>query len=249
LPDRRAARTLGTVHRLPALALAVALATAPAAARAETVLSVYVGLSFTGASDVHVRRPGTDLTYENVSWRTRSLSPPIYLGIRLTHWFGGGDAWGAALDFTHDKAYPDLARPLHVRGQRAGGSVDGTEPLRRTFDRLSISHGVNYLTANALRRFDLGDFAPRVGAGVGLLVPHVEAHAPGLDVEEFQLGGLGLKLLAGAEWSPARLLSAFGEYELSRAYLDLDLPDGSVETALTTHHAVAGGSVRLPFLE
>ncbi len=50
-----------------------------------------------------------------------------------------------------------------------------------------FTDGMNTLTANAYRRFQpMGDFAPYVGAGIGLAIPHVEVSNGVTSTEEYQ---------------------------------------------------------------
>jgi hypothetical protein len=64
-------------------------------ARAETTLMLYLGVSFTHDSNVRLRQPGgTELTYRDISWTSRSLELPFYYGVRLTHHLESRRDWG-----------------------------------------------------------------------------------------------------------------------------------------------------------
>jgi lipid A oxidase len=225
-------------------------------AHAETTLTFYLGLSLTHDGDVRVRlRDGTDLKYRGVSWASRSFELPFYYGLQLTHHFEPRRDWGLRLDFFHDKAYADAGTPVAVTGTRGGGSVDTTEPLSTTVQGFNMSHGTNYLTLSVLRRWNSGPepgstgrLQPYVGAGAGLMLPHVEATVGSESVGEYQLTGPAFQLTGGVAWPFASRLSVFGEYRFTRGDASVRIPGGEVETTLYTHHLVAGPSLRLPLL-
>jgi lipid A oxidase len=228
----------------------------PGGARAETTLTFYLGLSLTHDSDVRVRlRDGTDLKYRGISWASRSFQLPFYYGLQLTHHFEPRRDWGVRLDFFHDKAYADAEMPVPVTGTRAGGRVEATEPLSTTVQGFNMSHGTNYLTLNVLRRWNTcpepgctGKLQPYVGAGAGLMIPHVEATVGEASVGEYQLTGPAFQLLGGLAWPFASRLSLMGEYRVTRGAAGVSIPGGTLDTTLYTHHFVAGPSLRLPLL-
>jgi hypothetical protein len=223
-------------------------------ALAETTLSAYVGFSFTHASDVRLRQPGgTDLTFQGVSWTSRSLELPLYYGVRITHYFAARPDWGLMLDFVHDKVYANTEAARRVTGTREGHPVEALEPLGASLQRFNMSHGTNYLTLNLLRRWNAcakpgcaGRLQPYVAVGGGLVIPHVEAALGEHSVSEYQVDGPSLQLLGGLTIPFASRWSLFGEYRLSRASLSVDVPGGELSTSLNTHHMIAGPSFRLP---
>jgi lipid A oxidase len=225
-------------------------------ARAETTLTLYLGMSLTHDSDVRVRlRDGTDLKYRGISWASRSFELPFYYGLQLTHHFEPRRDWGLRLDFFHDKAYADAGAAVPVTGTRGGERVDTTEPLNTTVQGFNMSHGTNYLTLNVLRRWNSGPepgstgrLQPYVGAGAGLMIPHVEATVGSESVGEYQLTGPAFQLLGGLAWPFASRLSVMGEYRLTRGAASVDVPGGELDTTLYTHHFIAGPSLRLPLL-
>jgi len=226
------------------------------AAHAETTLTFYLGVSFTHDSDVRLRQPdGTDLRYRNVSWASRSLELPFYYGLRLTHHFEPRRDWGVMLDFFHDKAYADTTTPVGVSGTRRGEPVEGTEPLGATVQGFNMSHGVNYLTLDVLRRWNTcpevgctGRLQPYVGAGAGLVIPHVEATLGDQSVSEYQVRGPAFQVLGGVGWPFASRFSLSGEYRFTHTSLTVDVPGGTLGTTLDTHHLILGPSFRLPGL-
>lgn len=222
--------------------------------RAETTVSAYVGISFTHDSAVRLRQPGgTDLTFQGVSWSSRSLELPLYYGLRITHHFAARPSWGVRLDFVHDKVYADAEEHHRVTGMRAGAPVEAQEPLDASVQRFNMSHGANYLTLHLLHRWNpcpepgcTSRLQPYVGAGAGILIPHVEATVGESSVSEYQVHGPGFQLLGGLDVPVASRLALFGEYRFSHASLGVDIPGGELRTTLNTHHLLVGPSFRLP---
>ena len=218
--------------------------------RAETGFSFYLGQAVTDDSDVDLDLDdGTSLRFAEVDWDDESFKNPLYYGARVTHFFDRAPQWGIALDFFHAKIYADEDDAVRVSGIRGGVPVDVREPLGSTFDRLNMSHGLNFLTINGIYRFNAdadpsGSFAqrlrPYVGAGAGITIPHVEVSIAGEDEEGYQFGGPGFQAFAGIDCRLTERWSIFGEYKLSYADLDVDVPGGSLETEATSHHVVFG---------
>jgi lipid A oxidase len=219
------------------------------AAHAETTLTLYAGVSFTHDSDVRVRRPGgTDLHYQGISWASRSFQLPIYYGVQLTHHFAARPDWGVRLDFFHDKAYANVDTAVPVTGTREGTRVEGSEPLSASVQGFNMSHGANYLTLNVLHRWNrTGRPQPYAGAGLGLMIPHVEATVGTESVSEYQLTGPAFQLLGGLAYPLGSHVSVLGEYRFTRGDASVDIPGGTLDTRLYTHHLVAGPSLRLPW--
>src|SRR5207247_8469908 len=133
----------------------------------------------------------TRLTFHGVSWDDRSFEMPIYYGWRVTHYLKRHPDWGVALDFFHYKVYSDTDATLPVTGTRGGTPVNDRERLGDTIQKLDMSHGVNYLTLNGVhrwrlrpdaRRYPMGRLQSYVGAGLGAVIPHVEARIGGQSV-------------------------------------------------------------------
>jgi lipid A oxidase len=210
-------------RRRGALATILALLhTAPAVA--ETQIAGYLGTSWTAASNVAL----AGQTFPRVSWESRSFDSPPYYGVRLSHFFAERSGWGLALDFFHDKAYS------------AAGNL---APALR---RLSFSHGLNHLTFDVDWRTEAGPLQPYAGAGIGTLVPHVEAGSDTASVDEYQwFRGLSLKVGAGVQWRFAGPAGTFLEYRLTFARLWASVPGGGASTSLWTRHLVFGAFVAL----
>jgi hypothetical protein len=225
-------------------------------ARAETQFSLYIGKSFTNDSDLQLRQPGdTRLTFHGVSWEDESFQMPIYYGWRVTHFLEPDERWGIALDFFHYKVFSDPNQVLPVSGSRNGTPVSGRERLGDTLPSFSMSHGVNYLTLNGIHRWRLHSDAgrkwedirwqPYLGAGIGAVIPHVEATVGGRTIGEYQWHGPGFQIFTGASYRLASHWCLFAEYKFAHTSITVDVPGGDAHTTLDTHHLVLGGSYRL----
>lgn len=240
--------------RAGALALLVAaLLAVPGPAVAEDEVALYLGVALAPRSDLRLREPGgTDVTYHDVSWRTRSLKTPVYYGVRVTHWLKARPGVGVAVDYTHAKIYlKDTV--VHVTGTRGGTPVDAVEPVSGTIASFNNSHGLNLLTVNALARGGAppadgtGEgrrLRPYAGVGVGLALPHVEAEIGGGATSAYQVTGPVAQALAGLEARTGRHWALFGEYKVDRAWLREDLHGSRKADLDVTLHQLVGGVAR-----
>ena len=247
---------LGKRLRIGVLLSGAALASAvvaPALAAGEFVASLYGGKAWVSNTDLTLHQPGgTDLTFGNVAWDDDSLEPPVYWGVRLTWWQARSAAgWGGALDFTHAKATANLDQTVHVSGTRGGAPVNADEPLGNTFSTLAFSLGLNIFTANALYRWspwragEWGEVRPYVGAGLGIVWPHVEVGIGGQTTSAYSVAGPAYQGLAGLDFKASEKWSVFIEYKLSRAEINADIAGGgSVEFKPWMQHAVLGAAYR-----
>src|SRR5207249_4959650 len=102
--------------------------------------------------------------------------------------------WGFGVEFFHAKLYLNGGDIVRVTGSRAGLSVNASERVGSTIDSFSISHGLNFLTADVIYRWFLaergkglaGRFQPYIGAGIGAVIPHVESEIGGVSYEKYQ---------------------------------------------------------------
>jgi len=240
-----------TPHALPA-ALAVLLL-APALAGAENEVALYLGFALAPRSDLHLEGAGDSVTYHGVSWRTESFEGPLYYGVRLTHWREGHPQAGVALDFTHAKVYLKDTN-VRVTGTRGGTPVDQAEATSATIGSFSNSHGLNFLTVNALVRGGAPDpgegpeagrrVRPYAGLGAGVALPHVEAVIGADRTNEYQYAGPAVQALAGVAARVGDRWGAFGEYKFDRAWLHEDLSGGRTARLNVDVHQVVGGVSR-----
>src|SRR2546427_9633853 len=140
------------------LCLTLVLATAcAAAAHAEFVASLFSGAALTEDNDLRLKQSdGTDLTFHNVSYEGKDFESPIYYGARLTYFLPEMSHWGFGLEFFHAKLYLNADDTVHVTGARGGGPIDDRERVGDTIEAFNLSHGLNFLTADAVYRWVLG---------------------------------------------------------------------------------------------
>jgi len=223
--------------------------------RGEIVLSGYAGRAFTDDGNLTLRTPpATRVAFRDVGWDDESFEPPPYYGLRATYWSRARPCWGVALDFTHTKVYADTSEVTRRSGTVDGRPVTERGPISDHLESFSMSHGLNVLTANVMRRWfpwgrdrrhALGRLSPYVGAGLGVTIPHVEAVVNGVSTDEFQLGGPAAQLLAGVDVGLVGPVSTFLEYKALWTDVDADLAGGgTLSTTQLTHQLVVGLSVR-----
>jgi lipid A oxidase len=228
-------------------------------ARAELVVSAFSGFSDTYDSDLHLHENnGTDLTFHNASYSTKDFGENApYYGGRLTYFLSRESHWGFGLEFLHSKVFLDSGESLHVTGTRDGSPVNDTEYVGNTIADFHCAHGLNYLTADTIYRFFLGQpdnfihrFQPYLGAGVGITIPHVVvqlANEPGF--ENYEFGGLGMQAIAGLSFDITKHVQLFSEYKFTYADLDkLEFSNGETSGTVSfnsmANHLVFGVSYR-----
>jgi opacity protein-like surface antigen len=222
--------------------------------RPEVVVSIFSGIALTENNDLRLRQDGgTDLTFHDVSYKGRDFESPQYYGGRLSYFLPQQSHWGFGAEFFHMKMYLNAGDTVHVTGSRAGVPVNDSERIDNTIQSFSISHGLNFLTLDAIYRWlpghrdgdFLGRFQPYVGVGIGAVIPHVESTVGGVRHEEYQWHGPGVQGFGGLNFDLARHLSLFVEYKLTYANLDtMNIPGGSIAIIPFTHHLLSGLSVR-----
>ncbi|MEO0914733.1 MAG: lipid A oxidase, partial [Pseudomonadota bacterium] len=152
---------------------------AGALSAAEYEINLYTGYQTSPHSDVSgVDETGTPFNF-TAGWEGRSFEAPPYYGVRITRW--QDNDWGFGLEFTHAKVYAD------------------DETLADSgFDTLEFTDGINIVTLNAARRFELSDrWSAHAGLGLGVSVPYVEVVTPsGGETFEYQLTGPAVRWYA-----------------------------------------------------
>jgi lipid A oxidase len=184
-----------------------------ASAQAELEFRFYTGIQ--GASDSRVEGDDPDGAGKfnfNAGWKGDSLNrKPPYYGLALTWW--REDDWGASLDFTHAKVYAD------------------DKTLRKSgFKVLEFSDGLNLLMLNALRRFPavMPGYAPYVGAGAGLAIPHVEVQTSegSRETFEYQAAGPAVQLMGGVSYPLSTHWAVFTDFRVSYSQNTVRLEGG-----------------------
>ena len=204
------------------------LAGSTSMAAAEFQFSAYGGWQTAPHSLVTVT--GLNPDSFTAGWEGRSFETPPYYGFRGTYWFNQAPQWGVSLDFTHAKVYAD------------------SETFRNdipTWSRFEFSDGINFLTLNAMRRFQKWNgFEPYIGLGAGLSIPHVEVTRPSGTTFEYQIGGAAFQGQIGANYYVTDWLSVFGEYQLVYGMNNLTIDNGDkLEVNILTNAIVGGISV------
>jgi len=222
----------------------------PAHARAEWIVSAFGGVAHTQSStmDLSLPSPGTHLTLTDVEYRGESFQSPQYYGVRGT-WIPKGHRWfGIEGEWIHAKVYADVERNVHALGTLRGVPIDATIPLSSIVNRVSMSHGLNFILANVSARHGFGPMdatgAHRlvgvVRAGAGPTLPHAESQIDNVYFEQYEGGGLGVQIGGGIEFSFWRGLGAIGEYKFTWASPDIDVAGGQATIPSRTHHFAFG---------
>jgi lipid A oxidase len=221
---------------------------------AEFVVSLFSGVTSAENNDLRLTLSGgTDLTFRDVSYKTHDWESPIYYGGRVAYFRANDAHWGVSLEFFHAKMYLNTEDTVRVTGTRASAPVNAPERVGDTITDFNISHGLNFLTANAMYRWFLADreqnflgrFQPYLGAGIGAAIPHVESTIGAVHFEQYQFRGPACQAMAGLNFDLAKHLGLFAEYKFTYADLDrLSIPNGSISLTPLTQHLATGISVR-----
>jgi lipid A oxidase len=227
-----------------------------AAARADNILSLYTGSSFTLNSDIHVTQPtvGTDATFRDVSWDAKPFKAPPYYGLRYNHFFENAPRWGAGLDFTHYKIFAQTGQVVTVAGVFNGTPVNQSAPLNQRVQKFNITHGVNIIAANFLYRwtdhfaneaYPYGRLQPYFGGGLVYYILHPENTINSKqNNERYQGSGFGYQVLAGVSYGLTKHVGLFAETKFNSGTARVNTADqGTAETPLDTFHVIAGISL------
>lgn len=183
----------------------------------EVELSVFGGANWAAHSDITISKGGaTDTAF--IAWDGKSFVMPPYWGTRATYWLDSGASWGFSLDYAHTKIYGDLTDP-EIIGK---------------YTVLEFSDGLNSVSLNGLYRhpFENSDLEIYGGAGVGIVVPHVEITSTGLanigatTTFEYQVAGTTAHIFAGLSYQLADNWKIFGEAKIGYSTIDASLAGG-----------------------
>lgn len=222
----------------------------------ELQIAGYTGDAITPDKDLRLRSPGgTDLTFHNAKFESKSFELPPYWGIRGTYFLPKNPRWGFAIDYTHAKLYMDEDQIVNVSGTRNGVPVNGSQPIRNDIDGFELTNGLNYLTANVVHRWFprcqrdcsfVGRLQPYVGLGAGIAIPHVETTINGTRVHEYQEVGPTVGGFVGTHVDLSQAFGAFLEYKVNYGKLDIDVGGGSrLELEPWTHALNVGLTLKL----
>lgn len=223
-------RSVNLEKSLKIAVLAGGLAAISSAAFAEATISVYGGANFSPHSRVKTTGTGAPDTNNLVGWDGASFKMPPYYGVRATWWLDQMPEVGLAIDFTHAKVV--------------------ASPLPAGFTKLEFTDGINFLTANALYRYDMGNgFTPYAGIGAGLTIPHVEVEGPAVNntsTLEYQATGFAGQAFIGVDYKLDDNWSVFGEAKSTIGMVDADLNGGGkLSTRIISNQIIVGVTYKL----
>jgi len=234
-----------------ALVVVVALCS-PSAARADWMLSGFLGAAKTQSSTIDLSLPAqsTQLQLEGAEYRGESFQSPQYYGVRLTKTVG---PWlGIEGEFIHAKVFAEVERDVRATGTRHGAPLAADVRLSSLVQRLSMSHGLNFILVNVAARRGFGQANATgshrvvgvVRAGAGPTMPHAESHIDDVTMEQYEGGGLGVQVGGGIEVLLGHGVGALGEYKFTAASPEIDVPGGTATIPSRTHHVVFGVLVK-----
>lgn len=232
------------------LVFAVLMVLLPATAEAQWAFSAFTGTSKTHASDVTVDRPeaGQAVAFEDVRFDARPFHAAPYYGVRVTRFFGDTRRFGLEFELLHNKVYARTGEMVRMRGIEAGVPVNAIVRMDSRVQRHNQSHGLTFLLASAVWRRPLGASDSRVAlllrGGAGPVVSGRDIVMTGLNVQGYEVSGLGAQAAAGFTARISGAISAMAEYKFTYARPGLDLTGGG-RTAMTaaSHHIALGLTV------
>ena len=238
--------------RVAALLCGALLLGLPTPARGEAFLDAFMGKSFTQDTDLRIKqsRLGNDYTFESMSFRDDSFTDPPYYGVRAGYFFERHPWLGLAVEFFHMKITAETSDVRPVEGTRNGVALSGGAGVNSLVQRFAVTHGVNYLTLDALlryaflqspERFPKGRLQLYTGVGLGPVIGHPETRVENVRSEPgYELAGLGVQGFVGARFLILKNLGVFTEYKFSHSALEVAVPSGQGRVQENTHHLVGG---------
>jgi hypothetical protein len=209
------------------------------------MVTAYLGASHTISNTVTLARPelDTQLSLAGVDYRSRSFESPQYYGLRFGRLVT--NRVGVEVEWIHLKAYAETEPQVAARGRLNGQALDASVPLGSIVDRLSMSHGLNFLLGNAVLRQPIGSAdRPRAWlearGGIGVTVPHAESSIAGTYREQYEYGAVGGQLALGAHVRLTSHLGAITEYKFTVSSPTIDVAGGTASGRFTSHHVTAG---------
>ena len=226
----------------------------PTCADADWTLAAFLGKAATQSSDVTISQSQlqTQLEIERVAYLDESFKGPRYYIYRIG-WIPDSHRWiGVEAELIHAKLIADTSRTVRIRGTLRGGSVDEPVSLSSLFQRLAMSHGLNFIFINLVVRHELGPPDPRgtqrlgvvLRVGAGPTLAHAESASNGITREQYEGGGLGAQVAAGLELAVWRGFDLLGEYKFTWTTSHIDIVAGTATIPARTHHVAAGVGYR-----
>lgn len=252
-------RTIGWVTTTIILLAGMVWIVPPASA--EFFVDAYTGRSFTNDADVKIKQSGqgNDFTVKELSFDDESFkhAESAYYGMRFGYFFKKYPWFGTAIEFLHFKIIGETDETKRITGTRGGAPINTTTRVDTVVQRFDVSHGVNYLTLNALFRYSLFKEPERFphgrlqlygGFGAGPVITHAENTIEGLNNnEKFEVGGPGVQAFVGARTLLFKHFGVFVEYKFTHSDLEVDVAGGDAKLDENSHHIVGGITIPLPF--
>jgi lipid A oxidase len=239
--------------------LLLGLVVAPATpAGAEAFIDLYVGKSFTQPSDLKIRQPSqqSDFTFSGVSFDDRSFENPLYYGGRGGYFFEAVPWFGLAIEFFHFKVFAETSDSRRIDGVVGGVPVGGKVPVDTEVQRFDISHGVNYMTLDAIFRYKLIDDPQQspsgrvqlyAGVGLGPVLTHAENTVGKVKGNAgYEIAGLGVQAFAGVRGLVWKYFGLFAEYKFTHSSLNVGVASGRGRMDEMSHHVIGGLTIHLP---
>jgi hypothetical protein len=197
----------------------------PSLARADWLLSMYVGSAATSSNTLQITSAsGSAVSIGDIDYEGKSWSSPPYYGYRIG-WTPEGHHLGVEGEFTHAKS---IAKTIP--------STDLTA--------FQLSHGLNFILGNVVYRtspYCGGRCTLVARGGAGITYPHVEATFRGVTTYEYEYAGFGTQGGVGIELKVVPHFFIVGDARLTYARIRADLVDaGKLAGPFTTRHADIG---------
>ncbi|HEV8487296.1 MAG TPA: hypothetical protein VGV87_27355 [Blastocatellia bacterium] len=218
--------------------------------RREFAISYYMGGARTQSSSLTISQSAlaTQIRFDGVRYRGRSLDGPLYYGIR-GGMFTGRFTWlGFEAELVHLKVFSNPDQRVSASGTHLGQPIDRELPLGEIVQRFSISHGVNLLLLNVVGRHRIkadphgrrSRIILEARFGAGLTLPHTESTIDEHPQEQFEVGRLAFQLGSGAKLRLKGGLYAIGEYKFTRTRQRGSVFMGEAESLLRSQHGIVG---------
>jgi hypothetical protein len=215
----------------------------PSRAAAQWYVAGYLGANHTQPADLVVNAPADQLhaSFEDVRFQARPFDSPQYYGWRVGRLFGAGRRVGLEAELIHLKVYAITTRTYDTDVQLGGTEVSGPLTMHTLVQRYSMTHGLNFVLANAVVRRPIAsrmDLIVRLGAGP--TIPHAETEVLGVSQHQYEYAGIGEQFAAGLNVQLHHRFSLVGEYKLTHAHPRITIHLGTGETTATTHQVAVG---------
>ena len=226
----------------------------PSPARADWMLSTYLGDVWTQPSTARLHQPArqTSLEFIDLHYRSESSRPRRYYGYRIG-WIPRSRRWMAIeAEHVHCKVFAETGDIRRVRGTLRGMPIDIAQEVSLIVEDLSMSHGLNFIFGNFVMRREFGAelgagrrrATATVRVGAGPTIPHAESTIGGVHRGQYDYGGIGAEVGGGIEVAVWRGLHVVGEYKFTGTEARISVDSGEAVIPARSHHVVAGAALR-----